>query len=384
MNILLVGEYSRLHNSLKEGLQKLGHQVVIVGFKDGFKDFPVDFPLTLQWDSGLLKKLKLGIYKLTGFDVTSYLTYRQFKRHQQHLKGFDVVQLINENTFYCSYVYEKKILQFLFDNNKKAYLLCCGTDYLTVNYYFENPTFKSLLLPYLDGKIPRKEFQSVLKFRTSAYKKLHQFIYDRIEGIIASDIDYHIPLQGNPKYLGMVPNPVNIEKLPYIPMTIDSKIVIFHGINTLSYFRKGNDYFEKALEIISKKYQDRVEIVTTRSIPYEQYIEIYNRTHLLLDMVYSFDQGYHALEAMAKGKVVFTGAEKEFSDYYVLTEAVNINAKPDVADLVEKLSFLIENPDEILAISKRARTFIEKEHHYIDKAKQYVDLWQSSSFSIGG
>jgi len=45
MNILLIGEYSRLHNSLKEGLQELGHNVVILGFKDGFKDFPVDFPL---------------------------------------------------------------------------------------------------------------------------------------------------------------------------------------------------------------------------------------------------------------------------------------------------------------------------------------------------
>ena len=44
MKILLIGEYSRLHNSLKEGLQKLGNEVTILGFKDGFKDFPVDFP----------------------------------------------------------------------------------------------------------------------------------------------------------------------------------------------------------------------------------------------------------------------------------------------------------------------------------------------------
>ena len=376
MNILLVGEYSRLHNSLKEGLQELGHHVVIVGFKDGFKDYPVDFPLALQWDSGFLRKMKIGIYRLTGFDIASYCTYRQFKRYQKQLTQFDVVQLINENSFYCTYPYEKKILQFLFDNNKKVFLLCCGTDYLTVNYYFEHPTFKSLLLPYLAGKIEGKKFQSVLKYRTTEYKKLHQFIYSHIEGIIASDMDYHIPLKDNLKYLGMIPNPVNIEKLAYIPMSIGSKVIIFHGINTESYFKKGNDYFEKALETIAQKYTDRVEIITTRSIPYQQYIEIYNQAHILLDMVYSYDQGYHALEAMAKGKVVFTGAEAEFYKFYGLSKSVNINATPDVNDLVEKLSLLIENPDEILAISKRAREFVEKEHDFIRIAQQYAATWK--------
>ena len=58
MKILLLGEYSRLHNSLKEGLQSNGHEVVILGFNDGFKNFPVDYKLKKKWDSGILKKIK--------------------------------------------------------------------------------------------------------------------------------------------------------------------------------------------------------------------------------------------------------------------------------------------------------------------------------------
>ncbi len=378
MNILLVGEYSRLHNSLKEGLQQLGHHVVIIGFKDGFKDYPVDFPLFHKWNLPFLKKIRIGIYKLTGFDVNSYFTYREFVRYQKELKQFDVVQLINEHPFYCTLNYEKKMLQYLFDNNKKVFLMCCGTDYLTIDYYFKNPTFKSLLLPYLNGKISDKAFQSVLKFRKPTFKKMHQWVNQNIEGIIASDLDYDIPMQGNPKYLGMIPNPINLEKLPYIPLTIEDKIVIFHGINTENYYKKGNDYFEKALEIIAEKYGDKVAIITTRNIPYQEYIEIYNRAHILLDMVYSFDQGFHALEAMAKGKVVFTGAESEFYDYYQLDEKVNINAKPDVAYLVEQLSMLIENPKEIIAISQNAHTFVEKHHHYIQIAEKYLNTWQKN------
>ena len=78
---------------------------------------------------------------------------------------------------------------------------------------------------------------------------------------------------------------------------------------------------------------------------------------------------------MAKGKVVFTGAEKEFTEHYNLKEKVCINAIPDIDYLVMKLSFLIENPNEIIAIGKRARAFIEKEHDYLRIANKYLETW---------
>ena len=48
MKILLLGEYRRLHNSLKEGLVALGHEVIIVGCGDKFKKFPVDYSIYAQ------------------------------------------------------------------------------------------------------------------------------------------------------------------------------------------------------------------------------------------------------------------------------------------------------------------------------------------------
>jgi hypothetical protein len=36
---------------------------------------------------------------------------------------------------------------------------------------------------------------------------------------------------------------------------------------------------------------------------------------------------------------------------------------------------LIENPEEIIAIGKRARAFVEKEHDYIKIANQYLETW---------
>lgn len=379
MKILLIGEYSRLHNSLKEGLQQLGNEVTILGFKDGFKDFPVDFPLVKKWDNGFLKKIKMAVLRLTGFDISCYLTYKQFEQNQEHFQGFDVVQLINENSFFCDYQYEKKILASLFKHNKKVFLLSCGDDYTYVNYNFNHPENPSIIQPYLAGKIADADFSNVLKFRAKTFEKLHHYLYQQIRGVISTDIDYHIPLQHHSKYLGLIPSPINLSKFPEIDSKTNDRIIIFHGINRESYFKKGNDFFEKALEIIKKKYDNQIDVFVTENVPYNDYINRYNQAHIVLDQLYGHDQGSNALEAMAKGKVVFTNASEVFEKQYNLTEKVAINALPDVDYLVTELSRLIENPEEIKTIGKRARAFVEKEHNYLKVAEKYLALWNTTS-----
>ena len=113
-------------------------------------------------------------------------------------------------------------------------------------------------------------------------------------------------------------------------------------------------------------------------MPYHEYITKFDEAHILLDQVYAYDQGFNALEAMAKGKVVFTGAEQEWLDYYHLKEdTVAINALPDAQKIAEKLEWLLLNPDKLLEISNNAREFVEKHHNYIDSAKLYLEKWQS-------
>ena len=70
MKILLIGEYSRLHNTLKEGLEALGHTAVIVATGDGFKGYNVDYSIAsgVISNNKFLKKLNNIIHKLTGID----------------------------------------------------------------------------------------------------------------------------------------------------------------------------------------------------------------------------------------------------------------------------------------------------------------------------
>lgn len=377
MRILLVGEYSRFHNSLKEGLEALGHHAVIVSDND-FKNYPVDIPIYAHWlqDNYLLNKFRQVIFRLSKVDIAQIEVGLRFYANRKKMVNFDVVQLINEYSIQAPPAMEIKLLKFLFANNKKAFLVSCGDDYVCVNYMLAGK-FKYHVLTSCETYPNANHCKFTLKFATAPFKKLHDFIYKNINAVIAGDIDYHIPLAGHPKYAGLIPYAINIKKHIFEPLDITGKIVIFHGINVANYYKKGNYIFEEALEIIRSKFSDKVEIIVSKSIPYSEYIKLYNRAHILLDQVYAYDQGYNALEAMAKGKVVFTGAEAEFMSHYNLTERVAVNALPDAQSIADELGFLINNPSEITAIGKRAREFVEQEHDYIKIAQKYLEVWTS-------
>ena len=378
MKILLVGEYSRLHNSLKEGLVELGHQVTIIATGDHFKNYPIDIKLKRKYNQGLAKKLKVLIYKLSKIDITSVSIKNQFLKNQDQLKGFDIVHLINESPIGITPKYEKEFISFLKKHNKKLFLLSCGADYISVKHSFDKKPAYSILEPYFNNKASSKSFDPILKYLKPAYKELHDFVYNIIEGVVSSDLDYHIPLKEHPKYLGLIANPINIELLKFTPLKVKKKVIIFHGINRENYYKKGSDYFEEALEIIQNKFPNKVEIKIVENLPYTKYIKTYNEAHIVLDQVLAYDQGYNALEAMSKGKVVFTGAEKEFYEFYNLNKKVAVNALPDAQKIADALEELILNPNQIIAIGKNAREFIEKEHHYINSAQKYLDTWRST------
>ncbi|OIQ30752.1 MAG: glycosyl transferase family 1 [Bacteroidetes bacterium MedPE-SWsnd-G2] len=379
MKILLLGEYSRLHNSLKEGLEQLNHDVTIAGTSDYFKNYPTDILFKTKYTSGVLGLIRKLIFKLSGVDITSLDLKKQFQNKQTELENYDIVQLINECPINTVPKIEGQLLDFIFKANKNVFLLSCGTDHISVKYAADGHFKYSVLTPYEQNRGSKKDFWHVIMYLTAPYEKHHKFVYKNIRGVIATDFDYHIPLEGHPKYLGFIPNPINVEKLKFSKLDFSSKLVIFHGINSSNYYKKGNDIFEQALDLLSEESKLKVEIITVRSLPYIKYIETFNRAHIVLDQVFSYDQGYNALEAMAKGKVVFTGAETPWLSHFNLeADTVAINAEPNAKVIASKLESLINNPEQLQTISNNARAFIEREHNYIKIAETYLKVWNSS------
>jgi len=376
MRILLVGEYSRFHNSLKEGLQKLQHDVTLIGRTDNFKNYPIDISLEATFfNKKLPNAFRQILFKIFKIDIAFLeITYR-FYKHRKSFQKYDAVQLINEFPFATTPYVERKLLKYIFKHNQNVYLSSCGDDYHYVNYILNTDLPYHMLTAYEKDTSTKKWFRYSLQYLSKSHKKLHDFVIEHVKGVIPANFDYEMAYREHPKVLPLIPFPINIETLKFTPLQYDGKVIIFHGVNKVNYLKKGNNLIEEALKIIEEKYPDRVVVKTAHSLPYAEYIQTYNEAHIIMDQLYGYDQGYNALEAMAKGKVVFSGAEKDFNAYYKLTQPVLTNATPNVDDLVEKLSHLIEQPEEMIAIGRRARAFVEQFHEYTTIAEKYVECW---------
>ena len=378
MKILLLGEYSNLHNSLKQALINMGHEVLLVSNGDGFKNYETDILIKSHLSDYLLFKLIarlfMRIFKINIFEIEIYV---RSKKIVNKLRGFDVVQLINENSFKTSPLLEIKLLKQIFQNNNNIFLLSCGVDSVSVKHAMSKKLKYSILTPLFEDASLKKKYEPILKYDKENYLALRKFVQKNIKGIISSDLDYHIPYLNKKKYLGMIPNPINTQKIKYYGINKSKKISILHAINSSNKIKKGNRFFEEALKIIDEKFKDKISIITTYDLPYIEHLENLKKCDILLDMVYAYDQGYNALEAMAMGKIVFTGAEEEWLKLYNIKEdTVVINAVPNSIRIVEKLVWLIENPKMLKNISVNARKFIEKNHDFEKIATKYIKTWE--------
>ena len=97
MKILLIGEYSNLHNSLKQGLLKNNHEVVLVGSGDGFKKYDVDILIkSTIFENKFLKIIAKVFDRLFRVSLNEIEIYFKAKKMLKSLNKFDIVQLINE------------------------------------------------------------------------------------------------------------------------------------------------------------------------------------------------------------------------------------------------------------------------------------------------
>ncbi len=188
MRILLIGEYSHLHNTLKKGLVTLGHEVTIVANGDGFKNYPVDIKIDYHYNSGWKKKWKMFIFNCFGIDLHSKNIKKQIIKHQKNLQHYDVVQFINESPFLSTPKKEQEIFDLILNWNKKVFLLSCGTDYISIQYAFNQKLKYSLLTPYFEKKGSLKNYHAPLKYLGDDFKILHEHIFKNVSGLLFSRV----------------------------------------------------------------------------------------------------------------------------------------------------------------------------------------------------
>ncbi len=365
MKILLLGEYSNVHNTLSEGFKALGHEVCVASDGDSWKNYPRDINLQRHSPNAL------GAVRYL-FDVM---------RNLHRLKGFDIVQIINP--MFLEFKAERMypFYRFIRQHNKRVYMGAFGMDHYWVKAGLDCRTFK-----YSDFNIGNK-------VRNSSFND--EFIRDWIDGekgrlnkYIAQDCDGIIPClyEYERSYMPHYPNKTRFIPLPINTNKISKRIShpeyngirFFIGIQKSRDTYKGTDIMYAALKRLHQTYPDRMEIVKAESVPYEKYQQMMNSSDVILDQLYSYTPSMNSLLAMAKGIVVVGGGEEE--NYAILGETKLrpiVNVQPNEEDCYRQMEKLITGEYDLHRMSQESIAYINKYHDHIKVAQQYIEFWTS-------
>ncbi len=338
MKILLLGEFSGVHNNLKISLESIGHEVVTISNGDGYKNISSDF------------RLIISKYKIINILYFIFFINR--------FTGYDVVQFVSPFSL-PSYFSILGLDRVIYMFNKKKIYYACGTDpaFLAAESNFEYFPFNK---------------NHVVEYPNFTRLNLYQYniFLKNIDSLIPSMYTYKTGYSGFNKLSKTIPLPGFLNRNNGYRAKIENrKINILLGI-TRPYF-KGAKYMQKALSLIQNKYSNRVNITIVEKIDFSSYKKLLKETDILLDQCLTYDYGMNCILAGGLGCIVMTGnrevARIEISKY----DSPIINITPDSKFIFNEIEKLIFNKDEIHLIQNKTIDYIKLIHSPYEIAKSF-------------
>lgn len=354
MNILLLGEYSGLHNALRDGLSCFGVKAVVASDGDSWKNFPTDINFTSPFSSGS----NLGrVFK----NIKPFFLLPDIKKYK-------LVQLINPMVLTPRFGINTVFVDAVLERANEVFLLGAGPD-----AFYNEAQKKFRYSPLPDYKSLDNQ-GAMLPFETDEYKRLNRRILDRAKGVLPVAYDLWAGYADSPKVHPVIPMPVNTDKYLYKPNIPNTKIIFFHGINQAGY--KGSKYIISAIEIMRKRYGDVAEFIVADRMPISEYTQVIERANVIIDQALSYSYGMNALISMSMGKVVMSGAEDEIHSIYGSPNHPVINIKPDVDQICDQIASLIKMKTDIPALGEASRAFVERVHSHVVIAEKFMKAWR--------
>lgn len=395
MKILLIGEASFLHNTLKKGLLERGHRVITMSDGNGWHDAPRDIDLRRDGRWG----------KLGGLRVVWQLLC-----HLPQLCGNDVVQIHNYQFVPLMYRWNTLLLRFLKLTNRRVVKGCFGDDPQIFRRQAQGvPAYSDT---YWSGQLQNAELhrdriaEVVEHGAEASWRKtthmadalvacLYEYWLDYNEPPYAAKLHY-IPLPieceemvrwcdgemvkcvGNDTLSPSHPNdsqlPTNLTTSPPHPLTL------LIGLQPKRDFMKGAMKIAAFVEEVARRHPGKVQIKYVEGVPYDEYMHLLAKADVLVDQLYSYTPSMNSLAAMARGTVVIGGGEEEYYEFIGEdTLRPIINVRPDVPDeeniaAIERALFT----DGMLErMAQESIQFVHKYHDYRLVAKQYEQLYYS-------
>lgn len=396
MKILLIGEASFLHNTLKKGLVERGHRVTTMSDGNGWHDAPRDIDLRRDGRWG----------KLGGLRVVW-----QLLRHLPQLCGNDVVQIHNYQFVPLMYRWNTLLLRFLKLTNRRVVKGCFGDDPQIFRRQAQGvPAYSDT---YWSGQLQnadqhRDRIAEVVEHGAEAsWRKTTRMADALVACLYEYWLDYNEPPYA--AKLHYIPLPIECEEmvrwcdgekvkclgndtpLPSHPndsqlSTLNSRLTPSHPLTILIGLQPKRDFMKGAMKIaafveeVARRHPSKMQIKYVEGVPYDEYMRLLAEADVLVDQLYSYTPSMNSLAAMARGTVVIGGGEEEYYEFIgEKTLRPIINVRPDVPDeeniaAIERALF---TGGMLERMAQESIQFVHKYHDYRLVAKQYEQLYYS-------
>lgn len=369
MKILLLGEYSNVHNTLAKGLRELGHTVCVASDGDSWKNYPRDIDLEREKSGRLSFMWRLS-------------------KALPSMKGFDVVQLINPMFLELKAERIRPIYDRLRRANGRIVLGSFGMDHYWVSV---NTDIRPLRYGDFNiGDTVRTDPEAQLyrdEWTGNAKEDLNRHIALDCDGIAAGLYEYWATYnEVHEKGRGGVEVR---DKMRFIPFPIDmpqqsfteyggGALKLFAGISRGRSAYKGTDIMLRAARDVQAAHPGLLELRVAEGVPFDTYRRMMEGSDAILDQLYSYTPSMNSLLAMSKGIIDIGGGEPE--NYEILGEnelRPIVNVQPTYESVYHELEQLVLHPERIAVLKRQSVEYARRHHDHVKVARQYESFYGS-------
>lgn len=370
MRILFLGDYSNLHACLATELKRRGHDVTIISDGGTYMQTEKDFCLSR----------KPGI--IGGF---KYL-YELFSL-LPHMKGYDVVQLINPNFLGLRPGKLRYFFNILKKNNGNIFLTLAGND-----YFFVNACLNTDMFEFSEFRVGNEltEFEKTTHhghlWTTPELRDYNSYVYDNIDGAMSVLPEYDMaarPLLGD--RLAFTNLPIDLSGIEYAPSEYpDDKVNIFIGMRGGMEIQKGTAKLLNISRELERKFPELFKVTCVRNLSLKDYLNEMKKANIVLDQLYSYSPGTNALQAMAMGKVAGTGAMPEYYQYLGERNRPVFRLSPlEEAEIADKILYYAQNRELMAEAGLQSRALVEQYNDLQIVADKFESHWNKIVCSNG-
>lgn len=371
MKILFAGDYSNLHACLAAELRRRGHEVTVVSDGGAYMNTPADISLCRrQGTAGSVKYLAdvhAAISGLRGYDVvqimdTQWISLRpwlidHFYKRLRRQNGAMCITLASDNYFYvraCTDGHTFPLSEWRIGSNPTPYA----------------STQPEMERAWLSGRMERHA----------------RMIFDDIDAAMAVLPEYHVAaapeLGERLSYTGI---PIDLTTHPYAPAAIDGPVRLMLGMKRERAIIKGTDRLHDVLRIAERRASGSVKATLVCDVSYKKYLEYLSEAHVVIDQLYALSPATNALDTMAMGRVVASGAsslyysfigEKDFASHPDSGPIIGLDPRLSDDELAEMLLNACADSLRLKQRSAAGRALVEKHNDVKVVADRFLEAYQ--------